>query len=209
MVLGGAGVLAVSYVPGGAEVLFTLFPTWGMMAVAVAAGAWVGGAVGMVVLGRVERAGAEVWFWRGFVVLLPVAGAVAIEVPCDFGYGHIFYHPWAMIGVTLAGVHVAGWGGWARGLVAVGVLVDFALGVWLHLWLESKSFVMRGDGTIESQGFHMQTWLNWYDGVSRGFVFVGDRIGPVREGLLVVLALGGIAAAVVVCVGRRARRGGA
>lgn len=198
MALGAIAVVVLAYLPSPSFILFDLLPKWGMMAVAVAAGGWIGGTIGMLLSGNTQPASKEVWFWRGLVLFLPIAGAIAIDVPCEYGYAHIFFHPWAMMGVTLVAVNISRWRWPVRLLVAFGMLVDFALGVWLQFYLQAWSFHIRPDGTIDANGLHMQVGLNWFDKIRMGFVFMGDRLAPISGLMTILLAIAGISAVIIV-----------
>jgi hypothetical protein len=135
------------------------------------------------------------------VVWLPVSGALALDVTGEHGAGHVYYHAWAMMAVALVAVGVGGMRGWVRGLLGVGMAVDFLLGVWLHFYVQNTVFALSPEGVLETRGMAVQGAFNWAVKESAGWVFLGDRCAPVAGVLEVVLLIGGLAAAAGVGLG--------
>lgn len=92
--------------------------------------------IGRAVLGRDPTVPSVRWFWLAFIPIVFLAGVAVYGGLDRFGVAHICLQPMILIGIAL----VAG-GIWrlslrVRGVVLVGLLVDFFFGVMLHMSLQ-------------------------------------------------------------------------
>jgi hypothetical protein len=164
-------------------------------------------------------------FWAGMVlVCVPLAVATA-GTPEPRGLGHVVLQPLALVGLAFlaaAGARAP------RGLVAVllaGACLDFALGVFLHVSLESRVIenaqLLPGGryaidpADLDAFGLNNQAMRNWAAKAAYrlpfaspgGMTFWGDHFAECREVLQALIAAG--FAGAVLLVGRALLSGAA
>lgn len=191
-------------VPPARNVIFDLFPRIAMFAVATAAAGFIPALICQAVRGESPKPSPETWFWRMFIPYLPIAAGVTHDYLVDYGLAHNYFHAWTLLAVALVAVTVPTLNPWVRRVLVVGMLTDFALGVWLQMWVEHRVFPLLPGGFVDLMGMARHAGLNYLDKIHHGFTFVGDHttaLAVPAAGLLIVGAL--MACAIVLRAGRR------
>ena len=151
-----------------------------------------GGLVALAVLGwrRRHQVSAFWWWFLPAVVLLSIA---AVSWPDRWGAAHIGLQPIVILGLAwlAANLPALGWG--LRVWLAVGLMLDFCLGIAGHFWLQHLAFPadlfikQRGQELLLVHGY--AAWNNFLTKSDRHLTFVGDSglPAPLVCGLLAVL----------------------
>lgn len=130
-------------------------------------------------------------FWIifiGGVVFLGVAVHGGLTL---WGLAHICLQPLVLMALGLLAAKYDGLGLPLKAMVLVGLLVDFSLGIVLHIHL-LHSNIQPGLGTI--------TTFNWQIKQRVGLVFLGDLLAPLGPILQVVMVITGVALVLVLAV---------
>ncbi|HZZ42411.1 MAG TPA: hypothetical protein VFE58_05705 [Tepidisphaeraceae bacterium] len=200
------GIVGFAYVPGASDVLFDLFRRWLVFVLALAGMGFLAKLFWDALQDR-KKASAEVWYWRMLIVLMPVMAGIVHDLPSDYGIGQMYFLPWALMAVTLVAANVGKMSAVVRWCLGIGLLVDFTLGIWLHLVLEHRIFKLAADGWgVDTGGLTLAAGLNWRDKVKGGYVYIGDLLPAAGTALEIILAIGGIVAVGIVVRGNRAGR---
>jgi hypothetical protein len=151
-----------------------------------------GGLVVLAVLGWRQRRHIPV-FWWWFIPASVLLSIATVSWPDRWGATHIGLQPIVILGLAwlAASLPALGWG--LRVWLAVGLMVDFCLGVAGHFWLQHLAFPadlfikQRGQELLLVHGY--ATWNNFLTKCDRRLTFVGDSglPAPLVCGLLAVL----------------------
>ena len=131
-------------------------------------------------------------FWLWFAVCTTVLGASAYGGIDQWGVAHLCLQGLLGLGLALLAAQVGTLPRWWRVLFALGLAVDFALGVGLQFYMENLSYprletlLTRGAAGLELYG--TSVWVNLWAKVQHGYVFVGDL--PMSRPLLIALLAG-------------------
>lgn len=143
------------------------------------------------------------WFWIAFIPIVYLAGVVVYGGQDRFGVAHICLQPMALIGLCLLAGGVWTFAPRARGVLLVGLLLDFALGVFLQAALQHHLFqIVREWSVADNQEVlrivegpdvpSRAAQNNLKEKIDYGMVFWGDRFGGTL--LMLEFALGGLLA---------------
>jgi len=139
-------------------------------------------------------------FWIGFVAAGLVVGLAAHGARDQLGLAHLVLQPIVLVALAWLAAGFPGWPRAWRIVALAGLVLDFALGVALHFWLQSYPLDLP-DGwhgalgltlTDLSIGYTEANWLLKGPGV----VFIGDalaRLRPLMASAAVLLAVAGCA----------------
>lgn len=160
------------------EVVFELFPTHLLLLIATIAVALLAGAIYRAWCARQVHERRAVWFWRLWIFLVPLMGISLVDYEQAPGFAHIFLQPVVIMGLVLLGT----WRGngvslAVRVALAIGMAVDFVLGIGLQFYLQS--FVFGPPGTrgqvTQTHGLLLSAIHNWQTKEAAGLVFWGDH----------------------------------
>jgi hypothetical protein len=197
--------VALMYVPPARNVLVHALPSVWLLALGMGTLALFLASICRNVHGRATFA-PEQRFWRGLIVCAFVVSIAAWDSASDVGIAHICMQPLAYMGITLMAVNVRAMPAWFRALAALGLAIDFLLGVLLHFHVQHYTFAAG-----EDPGLIQQAMANWQEKQSAGFTFVGDHFSAaaavVIEALLALMALAFILYAIRGSRSRRAAEG--
>ncbi len=151
-----------------------------------------GGLVVLAVLGWRQRHHIAV-FWWWFIPAAVLLSMAAVSGPDRWGVTHIGLQPIVILGFAWLAANLPALGRGLRGWLAVGLTVDFCLGVAGHFWLQHLEFPadvfikQRGQELLLLHGY--ATWNNFLAKCVRHLTFVGDSglPAPLVCGLLAVL----------------------
>jgi hypothetical protein len=125
------------------------------------------------------------WFAGGTVVL----GAASYGGIDAWGVAHLCLQSLLGLGLACLAARIDETPRWWRAVFAAGLIVDFALGVGLHFYLENLFFsaleIFRGGGGEILDRYSTGTWVNLWAKVQHGYEFVGDW--PMPRPLLLAL----------------------
>jgi hypothetical protein len=196
LVMAGAVLAAVvlSMVWPISRLVFEWFPTHVLLVIGLAAVALAAGAVYSIVRGWRVAEPWERWFWRAWIVVAPLAGIPMSASRQEHGAAHMFMIPAVVVAGVFLAAHIDRLPRSVRWALAVGLAVDFALGILLQFGLQSLTFGPDGGAVAtDSHGLLKQAVLNWVEKESVGVQFWGDHAPsarwPVLAGIVVAFAV--------------------
>lgn len=125
-------------------------------------------------------------FWRSFLLIVPLLGMAAQDRLSEFGLTQIWLQPIVLMGVALLAASLPRLKPSVRWLIAMGVAVDFLLGVLLHFALQ------RATTSLSQQGE-----VNLADKLGANVRFWGDHVPDTAAG---VIEAGLLLAAAAMCI---------
>jgi hypothetical protein len=150
--------------------------------------------------------GGAAWFWAAFVVAMIVVGVAVHGEPERFGVAHITLQPLILLGVTWVVANIRSAPYPARVVFVVAAMMDVALGIVLHQWLQTKDMVFRvipGVGMeldVASAPQHgMIAFRNAWFKASFHLRFMGDLAAPGRHLVMVLLLLAMVGMLALLC----------
>jgi hypothetical protein len=137
-------------------------------------------------------------FWMFFVPGCAVTGIAVHPTEDGFGVAHICLQPLLLIGLTFLAVRYRTLPRAVRLLLWAGLLVDSAVGVYLHFSLENQVFPFSRIGewfqvTVTPDTLSNTAFGNYSEKVQAGLQFLGDRFAPsadILKGGVLILAAG-------------------
>jgi hypothetical protein len=159
------------------QLVWEWFPTHLLLAIGVAAVALAAGTAYSLFASRGIREPWQRWFWRGWILFVPLAGMPMTLSRQDNGLAHVFLQPAVLMAMALIAASFDRLPRWLRYVTAIGFCVDFALGILLHFRLQSLVFGPEGvDGTAvtDTHGLLKQAVMNWQEKEAMHLPFFGD-----------------------------------
>jgi hypothetical protein len=156
-------------------------------------------AVGFVVFRNWSRANRQRRiFWISFLSVSTLLAIAVVGTPEKFGVSHAVHLPLALLIVTLVAAAMPAMPRWLRVGVVIAWLIDFAIGICLLFYVQSRVFQIAADGPLADpeQALSRIAMSQWYAKEKRGWVFLGDLFQDYATALqMLILVL--LAAAVL------------
>ncbi|HWA99785.1 MAG TPA: hypothetical protein VG713_14880 [Pirellulales bacterium] len=146
---------------------------------------------------------AETAFWIAFGGIVPLLGVGVVFSLSYFGLAHNALQPLNLLGLTLVASRFYSIPRFLAAALLVGVAIDFAVGVWLHLHMDHYVFevgVQNNQLVVNNApGLSARSVMNWIVKEQLRYRFLGDRLpnaGAVLEPLLVLMCAAWLVAVV-------------
>jgi hypothetical protein len=137
-------------------------------------------------------------FWLGLVLFCVPVGVSTYGEFDDWGVAQVLLQPLAMVGLTFLAGALSRAKRWVVILLTAGMVFDFAIGVFLHVSLETQELVTRrsdgklviasGNGGLNKVAGLSAQHKHWF-----GHTFWGDHFAhlvvPIQTGLVVIFTL--------------------